>query len=191
MTQSARTIADTVAVAVLAAGSATRFGGGKLDASLRGKPLGRWATDAVEATGAVSRFLILGPDRPAFAAALDGWTIIENRDADQGIGTSIHAAAKAAASFARLVIVLADMPFVTPGHLAILARADRMTFTRHADGSAGVPAGFPQAMFRQLRAIPPGRGAAGLAVLADADVVDPCDSKILCDVDSPTDLTVS
>ena len=135
-----------------------------------------------------SRFLIVGPDRPAFAAALDGWTIIENRDANQGIGTSIHAAAQAAASFTRLVIVLADMPFVSPEHIAILARAKRMTFTRHADGSAGVPAAFPEAMFDLLAKIPPGRGAANLATLRDADVIDPSDTAILSDVDTAADL---
>ena len=49
------------AVAVLAAGLGTRFGGGKLEAMCAGRPLGRWAIEAVEAAG-------LGPgDRRLFA----------------------------------------------------------------------------------------------------------------------------
>ena len=36
----------TLAIALLAAGGARRFGGGKLDADCAGKPLGRWALDA-------------------------------------------------------------------------------------------------------------------------------------------------
>ena len=38
---------DAVFVAVLAAGRASRFGGGKLDADLAGKPVGQWVLDAV------------------------------------------------------------------------------------------------------------------------------------------------
>jgi len=40
-----------LAIAILAAGGATRFGGGKLDAELLGKPLGRHALDAALALG--------------------------------------------------------------------------------------------------------------------------------------------
>ena len=36
----------SLAIALLAAGGATRFGGGKLDAQCAGKPLGQWALDA-------------------------------------------------------------------------------------------------------------------------------------------------
>lgn len=188
MTSCAPAIADDVAVAVLAAGSAVRFGGGKLDAPFRGKPLGRWATDAVEAAGASSRFLIVGNNRPILAAALSSWTIAENRNADQGIGTSIHAAVNAAASFTRLIIVLADMPFITPAYLATLGRAERMTFTRHGDGRAGVPAAFPQTSFRHLLALLPTRGAADLAKSHRAAILSPCDPSFTDDIDTLADL---
>ena len=38
-------------VAVLAAGRGKRFGGGKLEATCAGKPLGRWVLDAVRKRG--------------------------------------------------------------------------------------------------------------------------------------------
>jgi len=193
MTKSVRTIADRriaddVAFAVLAAGSAMRFGGGKLDAPLRGRPLGRWATDAVEAAGAVARLLVVGLRPPAFAARLEEWTVVGNPDAARGIGTSIAAAVAAAAGRARLVIALADMPFVTADHLGRLARGEGMVFTRQADGRPGVPAAFPASVFRHLLDLPPDRGAAHLARTVPAAMIDPPNAAIRIDIDTQADM---
>ncbi|WP_095012519.1 nucleotidyltransferase family protein [Tsuneonella mangrovi] len=179
---------DSVAIAVLAGGAGTRFGGKKLDALLCGKPLGRWATDAAEAAGFSMRLLVVPPDRPAFSATLNGWTITENPDADLGIGTSIHAAVAAAEGCDRLVIALADMPLVEPDHLVRLATMEGAAFTLHADGKPGVPAAFPAAEFALLRSLPPARGAATLASRVAAAALAPPSVDSLRDVDSPDDL---
>ena len=55
-------MASVPRVAVLAAGSATRFGGGKLEAICAGKPLGRWVLDAAEAAGLQPGTIVAGPD---------------------------------------------------------------------------------------------------------------------------------
>ncbi|MFT3965605.1 MAG: NTP transferase domain-containing protein, partial [Sphingobium sp.] len=79
-----------IPVAILAAGRASRFGGGKLDAACAGKPLGRWVLDAVAAAGAPPGLIVVGPRPPAFAgdALHDGWTVITNAEAERGMGTS-------------------------------------------------------------------------------------------------------
>ncbi|MFA7588495.1 MAG: NTP transferase domain-containing protein, partial [Novosphingobium sp.] len=82
----------SIAFVVLGAGAARRFGGRKLDADLNGKVLGRWATDAVEKTGATDRFIVVQPDPPDFVRELNGWHLISNAEYERGIGTSIHAA---------------------------------------------------------------------------------------------------
>ena len=186
-TRSAPPIADDVAVAVLAAGSGSRFGGGKLDAMLGGKPVGRWVTDAVEAAGARKRFLVCSPTPPEFAAGLQGWTLVRNDHADRGIGTSLHAAAEAAAGSARLVIALADMPLVPASHLSALAQRDGVVFTRYPNGKPGVPAAFPRSAFARLLSLPPGKGAAAVAWDGDPAMLD-CDPAFLSDVDRPDDL---
>ncbi len=188
MTSSAPGIAEDIAVAVLAAGSARRFGGGKLDALLCDRPLGRWVTDAVEATGAFARFLIVSDTPPAFADALIGWNIVTNYRASQGMGTSIHCAVKKAKRFRRLVIVLADMPLIAPSHLLCLAAQTDVAFTRHAEGAWGVPAMFPQTAFAKLLELPADRGAANLASFDDVVLVDPPSATDLVDIDTHTEL---
>ena len=42
-------------VALLAAGRGTRFGGNKLETACAGKPLGRWAIEAIEEAGRDAR----------------------------------------------------------------------------------------------------------------------------------------
>ena len=55
-------MADAPLVAVLAAGSATRFGGGKLDAVLAGRRLGAWALATIERAGLPPGVIVVPPD---------------------------------------------------------------------------------------------------------------------------------
>ena len=128
-------------VAVLAAGMARRFGGGKLDADLAGKPLGRWALDVVEAAGLTRRFIVTGPNAPQFAEDAPGWRRIVSPYPEQGLGASVNAArAKAMDAEADLMLLLADMPLVEPGHLRSLLDTPGSSATRYPDARLGVPA---------------------------------------------------
>ncbi len=178
----------STAYIVLAAGSGRRFGGGKLDAELSGKAVGRWTTDAVERTGAIDRFIVVGNDRPAFVADLKGWNIVINTRADAGIGTSLGAAIAAARDYDRVVIALADMPFVTAEYLKALADREGAVFTRHPDGRAGVPAAFPNALFPELLSLPDDQGAAAIAKRVAAEILEPGNRSALTDIDTPADL---
>lgn len=128
-------------VAVLAAGMARRFGGGKLDADLAGKPLGCWALDVVEAVGLTRRFIVTGPYAPQFAEDAAGWGRIVNPDPEQGLSASVNAArAQAIYAEADLMLLLADMPLVEPGHLRSLLETKGSSATRYSDVRLGVPA---------------------------------------------------
>ncbi len=174
-----------VAFVVLAAGAGSRFGGGKLDAMLGGRPLGRWATDAVEAAGATNRFIVTRDSEPFFSQNLAGWHRIVNADADAGIHSSIRCAAEAADPFARIVLALADMPFIPPDHLRALGSGTGPMFTLYPSGARGIPAAFPQGWYASLATLPAGKGASALSDGSHAAIA--LDREMLFDFDTMAD----
>lgn len=177
-------MAEPPLVAVLAAGRATRFGGGKLEARCAGKPLGRWALDAVEAAGLSPGLIVSGPEGVSFA---EGWTVVINPDPGAGLGASLALAANLALSGARtsLLVLLADMPLVTPAYLRELAWGRAPVATRHPDGRPGVPALLDRALLERATNLTGDRGAGPL--LVRANLLDPPPGS-LRDVDTAEDL---
>lgn len=173
-------------VAVLAAGLGRRFGGGKLDADCAGKPLGQWALDAVAAAGLAPGVIVTGPVAPGFAAAARGWTVLTNPAPDAGQGGSLAMAAQAALGTGRdLLVVLADMPLVSPDHLWGLAATSETTATRWPGDRAGVPALLTGDILRAAASLSGERGAALL--LAGSSLLD-APPGTLADADTPADL---
>ncbi|GGD46421.1 NTP transferase domain-containing protein [Erythrobacter arachoides] len=178
-------------VAVLAAGSATRFGGGKLDAECAGKRVGAWAISAVARAGLEAGVIVVPPDPPAFATEAGGWKVIINPDAAEGLGTSVALAARRAlAEGADLLILLADMPLIEPAHLRDLLSGGAAAATAHGL-RAGVPAFVPRALLGPLTELA-GEGGAGpvLARLDDLRLVTASQGTLL-DVDRPQDLQIA
>ena len=181
---------ETVLVALLAAGRASRFGGGKLDAPCAGKPLGQWALDAVGHAGLCPGVVVTGPAPPDFIAGAEGWRHIVNPHPSRGLAGSVAAAARVArqSGSEALLILLADMPLVTPDMLRQLAAQPGAAAIRHGNGRAGVPALFPAALFDRLGQCEGDRGAATLlAELADLRLIE-APPGALTDVDTPDDL---
>ena len=171
-------------VVVLAAGRGTRFGGGKLEADCAGKPLGRWAIDAVEGAGLGPGTIVTGPEGAGFA---EGWIVLVNPRPELGLGSSLALAARAAleGEASALLVLLADMPLVTPDYLRELAAAHSPAATRQADGHAGVPALLDRALLERAAELAGDRGAGSL--LGDATLLDP-PPGMLRDVDTSADL---
>lgn len=175
--------------ALLAAGGATRFGGEKLATNLADKPVWSWAVNAAAAAGFIDRICIVREDwAPAREMQALGWSVVVNPEADTGMASSIKLACTAAGVCRRLVISLADMPFVTSDHLRILALAEGVAFTRYPSGKIGVPAAFPRDVLRKLATLQGDRGAAGLDWGSDLTTVTPDSPDTLIDVDTPDDL---
>lgn len=173
----------SIAFVLLAAGSGSRFGGGKLLAPLAGRPLWNHAADAAARAGFVTRIMVTRDDGPV---APDGWQRIVNAAPDEGIASSIRAGVAAAGGADRIVLALADMPFVDPAHLRALALADGTVFTAQPDGGRGIPAGFGRAAFAVLSSLTGDRGAGG-AAWRDAKVLS-ADLHSLRDIDTSADL---
>lgn len=179
---------NRIAYVVLAAGSGKRFGGGKLDAALGIKSLGRWVADTIEEAGATDRFIVVSENPPRFTDGLNGWHMLVNRKAEKGIGTSIRTAIEAIREFDRAVFTLADMPFVDAALLRRLGQGEAAMFTRHPDGKPGVPAAFPKTAFTHLQCLANDKGAASLAHLPDTEIIEPVSDALLADIDTKSDL---
>ena len=178
-----------ILVAVLAAGRATRFGGAKLDALCAGKPVGLWALEAVEASGLTPGICVTGPEPPRFLEAAWGWQRMVNPQPEQGLAGSLGVAAGEAqrVDAAALLVLLADMPLVTPAFIAALATRPGTAATDHR-GRPGVPALLPAALFPALLEARGDRGAAAiLAGLPDLVLLAAGPDELL-DVDTPADL---
>ncbi|NVD44724.1 nucleotidyltransferase family protein [Qipengyuania atrilutea] len=184
-----RTPDARTAIALLAAGLGSRFGGGKLDASIAGKPLGIWSVEAAEAAGFRKRILVVGPVAPSFAEGCEGWTTAVNEEPGKGLSGSIRAAVRTARklSASRLVIALADMPLLTTRHLQAIASGDTAAFTAYPGGRPGVPAAFGESLFGRLEALGDDEGAAAIASEMEHALISPGDDTLLCDVDTPED----
>jgi CTP:molybdopterin cytidylyltransferase MocA len=174
-------------VVVLAAGRGERFGGGKLDAICAGKPLGCWVLDAVADAGLAPGTLVVGPGGVHFADARPGWDLLVNPQPEQGLGTSLALAARAALARGdqALLILLADMPLVTPAYLRELAATKPPAATGQPDDHAGVPALLDRALMEKAATLTGDRGAGPL--LSAATLLDP-PAGMLRDVDTVEDL---
>jgi molybdenum cofactor cytidylyltransferase len=125
---------DALAGLVLAAGSGTRFGGGKVRARLDGRPLVGHVLAAARTAGCARIVLVLGRDavevREALLetdpAALDGVLVAVNGAPERGLATSLRlglTAATAEPAPAGVVVLLGDQPRVRPDVIASIAAA--------------------------------------------------------------------
>ncbi|WP_121115116.1 nucleotidyltransferase family protein [Croceibacterium ferulae] len=182
-------MAERVLAAMLAAGQARRFGGGKLDAPCAGRRLGSWAVRAVEQAGVGRAIIVVPPEAPIFARE-SGWPLVTNRAAERGLGTSLACAAQAAAAdgATQLLVLLADMPLIDASLLCRLLASPAPAAIEHAPGRPGVPALLPASTFAQLDKFAGDRGAAGLLrAVPDLSLVTAPPAALL-DVDDPAGL---
>jgi CTP:molybdopterin cytidylyltransferase MocA len=175
----------SLAVALLAAGGATRFGGGKLDAECAGKPLGRWALEAALAVPHERLAVVVGDPAPAFAR---GCALLVNERAAEGLGTSAALAARWAAGSDALLILLADMPLVPGETLRELVAADGPAAVAYPGNKPGAPACFPAALFPALEALTGDSGAAQVLRGLPNVTLTAVPAEELRDVDRPEDL---
>jgi len=182
------------AIALLAAGASRRFGpDDKLLAPLGGEPLCRHAARAVMAVPAHVRWAVVaepgGPVGRCLAEA--GLNVIANPEAAAGQGTSVACAARAAleAGVDRLVIGLADMPFVPAAQFEAVARAGRdhdgvMSRAGHA---LLPPACFQASVLDGLAALSGDRGAGAVFAGLERRTVVDMDAWMASDIDTQAD----
>ncbi len=190
MTGCADKLDPSIAVALLAAGKGERFAGDKLASQLGKRPLWQWAAEAAVRAGYVTRFVVIS-EHSAELFSGSSWQITVNADASEGLASSIRCATQAAKDCSRLVLLLADMPFVEAAHLRSLALGEGVLFTRYPDGRHGIPAGFPAAMFARLGSLRGDRGAGAHSWSHGASALSPVSPDSLSDIDTAADLALA
>lgn len=120
---------------VLAAGTATRFGGGKVLAILDGRPLLAHVLAAVRAVGLGHIAVVLGRDAAAVSEAMRrddevGWAPVLrllNPAPERGLASSVRlgmAAATAVGGAGAVLVLPGDQPRVRPAVIAAVLAAD-------------------------------------------------------------------
>ena len=180
---------DDVAFIVLAAGAGRRFGGPKQLAPLAGRPLLQHVVDAAPDPLTV----VLGAHADAIRAGvdLDGVDVVVCEDWEEGQAASLRAGVAAVGPVEAIVVLLGDMPFVTPQVIA--GAVDHLTDRWDAVRTLyrGAP-GHPVVLGRRvLDAVPNLRGDVGARDLLRAFRVREWEAGHLCDpadIDTPEQL---
>ena len=181
-----------VAIVVLAAGNARRFGSDKLMADLDGMPLGVRAAAQLAQLDAAAHIAVCQPGAAIAEHYLKlGYTIAENRHAELGLSGSLHLAVEAAeqTEARALLILLADMPFVQTAHVAALIAACDGEILASSDGIQSMPpAIFPRTSWSRLLETEGDAGARHILACAHT-LAAPIGS--VRDIDTPDDLAAS
>jgi molybdenum cofactor cytidylyltransferase len=183
-----------VAAIVLAAGASTRMGRNKLLLDVAGESLVRRAVRAAIEGGVDEVVVVLGHDEQRVRAELDGLACVPvvNPDHAEGAGTSVRTGVRRVAGADALMVVLADMPFVTAEMIATLARRYRASraplVVSHYGDVQAPPTLYDRALFEELLAIPGERCAKQVVKRheAEAEVVT-WPAAALRDIDVPAD----
>lgn len=184
---------------VLAAGRSSRFEGGhKLLADIGGQPLIRRTLLAAAASSVDTIVLVVAPETEAALrmAAEDGrWSITVNTEAAQGLSTSLRAGLAALPQEIHgALVILADMPGLTPGLIArLLARAAEypgsIVYPLTGQGQQGHPVFWPADIFPEFADLMGDQGAKPLLRRhAHRIVTIPADESAAIDIDTVEDL---
>ncbi|MGZ6912199.1 MAG: nucleotidyltransferase family protein [Acidimicrobiia bacterium] len=187
--------AGRVAVGILAAGRADRFGGPKQLAPLGDRPLVRVCVDTAMASGLRPVVAVLGPRAGVIEAALPaGVDVVRAGAARRGIAHSLRALVRALEGWRRVEAVcvgLGDQPLVgAEAYRRLAAAYDAATplavATYH--GRRGNPVLLGRALWPRVQRL---RGDVGARALMDevpVREVDCTDTGRPDDIDTPADL---
>ena len=186
---------------VLAAGSGSRFGGGKLTAAWDAGVLLEGALAAAFAAPVRSVTVVIGADADAVAAAALAFDpramIVHAPDYAEGMGASLRTAiASLPADADGVFVFLGDMPRVPAAVLPKMAQAlldGALAAAPVFQGRRGNPVLLDRTLFPQLLALTGDAGARG--VLQDLGdqlaLIESPDDGVLFDVDERSDLKIS
>lgn len=187
-----------VAAIILAAGRGARYGAqsNKLLVEIGGQPILRCVAAAALASRARRTIVVTGHARHEAEAALHGLCVDfrHNPDFASGLASSLRVGLAAAGGADGALMMLGDMPGVSPSTLDALIAAfeadkDCAAIVPAFRGKRGNPALLSRALFEQVAELDGDTGARDLLRSAKGVVQLPVeDAGILADVNTPADL---
>lgn len=151
---------------LMAAGNAARFGQNKLLADLDGRPLIRYALDAIPVSQFAAVTVVTQYDAVAELAVQYGFAVLRNDRPELGISHTVRLGTEAMSGCDGILYLPADQPLLRRETVARIA--DR--FCLHpdcivgaaCDGRRGSPNLFPAALFPELLALRGDRGGSAV-----------------------------
>ncbi len=189
---------SSLGIIVLAAGASRRLGTPKQLLLYGGKSLLRCAAETALASSCQPVVVVLGAYRQSLASELEGLPvrIVENREWEQGMGSSIRVGMEAlltkpAAELEAVLLMLCDQPQVSAQTLNRLLDAHRSTdhpiVASEYGQTLGVPALFSRALFPELARLTGAEGAKQIIQRhRDQAIGVPCPEGLV-DIDTPDD----
>ena len=187
---------------LLAAGKGARFGGAKLLAPLPATAHGVGAGTAIGVASCLHLMsalpevvAVVRPGDSMLAGQLRaaGARVLECARADEGMGASLACGVAAAGEADGWIVALADMPWIAPATIAVVADALGAGASIVATSHIGVrahPVGFSRLHYAALAALSGDQGAK--AILAahpeQVQLIEVADGGVLRDVDTPADI---
>ncbi len=175
---------------LLAAGAGRRFGGDKLLSPLpSGDLLGVVAARNL-VTAVPDALAVVRPGDRFLAEQFDslGLQVVENPEANQGMGRSLATGVAAAEDAAGWLIALGDMPWIQPGTIrtlaGLLAEGHSIVAPAHRE-RRGHPVGFNRKWRSRLQALIGDQGARNLLAAHESEITlaRTEDAGVLMDVD--------
>lgn len=187
---------------LLAAGKGARFGGAKLLAPLPTTAHGVGAGTAIGVASCLHLMsalpevvAVVRPGDSMLASQLRaaGARVVECARADEGMGASLACGVASAADGDGWIVALADMPWIAPATIAVVADALREGADIVATSHIGVrahPVGFSRAHYAALVALSGDQGAKSILTAQSGHVqlIEVADGGVLRDVDTPADI---
>jgi molybdenum cofactor cytidylyltransferase len=189
---------SAVATIVMAAGGSTRLGMPKQSLEFRGQTLLQRAVSTALQADIGPVYVVLGAQASDLRKKLEDLpiSIIENKDWQRGMGSSLRAgvaaAAKSETELSGFLLMLCDQPFLTPEHLKSLAakhRADALIVaSRYSDKDFGPPVLFNRKFLSELISVPDDKGARPVMMRNASYIEFISFAGGIVDIDTPADL---
>ena len=179
---------------LLAAGASSRFGSNKLLHPIGGVTIAQ--ASARNLAAAMPRPLaVIRPHAQALEAVLraEGCEVVVCPDADDGMGVSLACAVRASAAADGWIVALADMPFVKPSTIALIAGHVARGAPVAAPvfrGQRGHPVCFSSSLRGELLSLAGDEGARRVFQRhgGPQNLVEVDDPGVLRDIDVPADI---
>lgn len=188
---------SNVGAIILAAGGSRRFGRPKQLLAFQNESLVRRSVRVAAEAGIASVAVVAGESIDAIKGEVreTSAAVVENRDWQRGLGTSIRCGLRHLRAFGpdleAVVIIACDQPFVAASTIAALLaerkRSGQPIVAASYAGTLGIPALFDRSCFEALLALADDSGAKALIESRPDEVAQIKFEQGAIDIDTPAD----